>query len=169
MAAPSPPTTLQFIAEFRNLHDKLRGGTITPGERKRYADQRQQFVRMMVLSQQIGMTGQTLRSDLRMAKMLKVEIRADGFPVERVTTQEIATKGFSALMPKALQVGSMAGFTLFLPKPASPITGRVTVASARQQGSLVKTSFKFEALLPAAAEQLDIALIDAVFERLTKF
>lgn len=153
------------------MHDKLRSGSISPSERARYAEQRTQFVRMMVLSQQIGMAGHTLRSDLRMAKMLKVEIRAEGFPNERVTTQEIATKGFSALMPKAMPVGSTASFTLFLPKPAQPITGRVTIASARTSpsSSLVKTSFKFESLLPAAEEQLDIALIDAIFERLTKF
>jgi hypothetical protein len=41
------------------------------------------------------------------------------------------------------------------------------VASARKQGSLVRTSFTFENLLPEATEQLDITLVDAVLERFT--
>ena len=70
--ASSSTSTLQFIAEFRNLHDKLSNGTLSLLEHARYTDQRQQFVRMMLISQ-IGVTGQTLRSSLRMSKMLKVE------------------------------------------------------------------------------------------------
>ena len=167
--ANSSPTTLQFIAEFRNLHEKLRGGKIAQADRAKYADLRQQFIRMMVISQQVGLTGQTLRSDLRMAKMLKVEIRPEMGTPERVTTLEIATKGFATLMPKALPTGTVCGFTLYLPKPSNPITGRVVVASARPQGSVAKTSFKFDNLMPQAVEQLDIVLIDAVLERLTRF
>lgn len=162
-----PGTTLSFIAEFRALHDKLRGGTLAPDERLRYAEGRSQFVRMMVISQ-IGVTGMTLRSDLRMSKMLKVELRLDGGVVERLTTLEIATKGFATLVPNALPLGGIVGFTLYLPKPASPIVGRVKVASAKPHSTLFKHSLTFENLHPDAVEQLDIALIDAVMERLTK-
>lgn len=165
--AAGPGTTLSFIAEFRTLHDKLRSGRISTEERARYSEARTQFVRMMVISQ-IGVTGMTLRSDLRMAKMLKVELRLEGGAVDRLTTQEIATKGFATLRDKPLPVGSFVGFTLYLPKPASPIVGRAKVASAKPSGTLVKHSLTFEALHPEAAEQLDIALIDAVLERLTK-
>lgn len=166
-AAASSTTTLQFIAEFRNLHDKLRNGTLSLLEQARYTDQRQQFVRMMLISQ-IGVTGQTLRSSLRMSKMLKVEVRAESEPVERLTTLEIATKGFATLMPKALPLGTVCGFTLYLPKPASPITGRAVVASTRPQGGVARTSFLFDNLLPQAAGELDIALIDAILERFTR-
>lgn len=164
--ASSSPTTLQLIAEFKTLHDKLRAGSIATDQRPRYAALRTQFVKMMALSQ-IGVTGQTLRSDLRMAKMLKVELRPEDQPIERVTTLEIASKGFATLMPTALPIGTVCGFTLFLPKPASPIAGRVHVASTRAHGAVTKTSFTFDNLLPAAADQLDIALIDAVLERFT--
>jgi hypothetical protein len=166
MAGPFASSTLQFIADFRGLHEKLRKGVLSPIERTRYGSLRQQFIRMMTISQ-IGVTGQTLRSDLRMSKMLKVEIRPADAPVERVTTLDIATKGFATLMPTALAIGTVCDFTLFLPKPASPIKGRVVVASARKQGTLVRTSFTFENLLPEATEQLDITLVDAVLERFT--
>lgn len=172
MGQPAPATTatgtLQFIAEFRNIHDKVRGGTL-PATDHSYAVLRDRFVRMMAISQ-IGTSGQTLRSELRMSKMLKVELRIDDAPPERLTTIDIASKGFATLVPTALPIGSVCGFTLFLPKPASPIAGRVRVASVRSQGSVMKTSFLFDGLMASAAEQLDIALVDAVLERLaTKF
>ena len=59
-AIASPPTTLQFIARFRALHDRLRAGTMSPAERLDYTAHRQQFIRLMLISQQVGVTGQTL-------------------------------------------------------------------------------------------------------------
>ena len=50
-----------------------------------------------------------------------------------------------------------------------PIAGQVTAATVRPQGGMVKVSFKFEKLLTNELEQLDIALIDAILERLNSF
>jgi hypothetical protein len=167
-------STLAFIAEFKALHDKAKKGTLTSLERTRYADARLQFSRLVVIAQQLGHSGQTLRSDLRMAKMLKVEVRPDAGEPLRVATIDLASGGFASLIPTRLTVGTGAGFTLYLPASAgggtAPISGRCTVASVRSQGNTFRVSFKFDKLVPEAQEQLEIALIDAVLERfVTKF
>src|SRR5262249_40307327 len=63
-------STLQFLADFRVLHEKAKKGSLTPLEKERYRDARVQFGRMVVIAQQLGHSGQTLRSTLRMSKML---------------------------------------------------------------------------------------------------
>jgi hypothetical protein len=163
--------SLEFLAEFKALHEKAKNGTLTPVERTRYAVARSQFERMVIIAQQLGHTGQTLRSTLRMAKMVKVELRPDQSEPIRTSTVDLASGGFAALLPNGMRVGKGADFTLHLPShggATAPITGRVTVASSRPQTTLFRVSFRFEPLEPAAKEQLEMALIDAVLERFTK-
>ncbi|MBX3209820.1 MAG: PilZ domain-containing protein [Labilithrix sp.] len=158
----------EFLAEFKALHDKVKNGTLPTADRPRYEMARSQFARMVLVAQQLGHTGQTLRSSLRMAKMLKVELRPDEGEPARGSTIDLASGGFAVLLPNGLRVGKKAGFTLYLPGAGggtAPISGRVVVASSRPQTSLFRVSFHFDNLEPRAAEQLDVALIDAVLER----
>lgn len=165
--------TIEFIKDFKALHEKAKNGTLNPSERVRYESARTQFARMVVVAQQLAHTGQTLRATLRMAKMLKVEIRPEDGPPFRGSTIDLASGGFAVLMPSGMRVGKGAGFTLHLPAPTgggtAPIDGRVVVASSRPQTTLFRVSFHFQELLPSAKEQLELALIDAVLERFTKF
>ncbi|MDF2695532.1 MAG: type pilus assembly PilZ [Labilithrix sp.] len=164
--------TFEFLTEFKALHDKAKNGTITPAERSRYQMARTQFERIVLIAQQLGHTGQTLRSSLRMAKMLKVELRPDEGDVLRASTIDLASGGFAVLLPSGMRVGKGASFTLHLPATSgsgtSPISGRASVASSRPQTTLFRVSFRFEGLPPDARDQLEIALIDAVLERFMK-
>ena len=164
--------TLEFITEFRVLHEKAKNGTLTAVDRPRYEAARAQLGRIVLIAQQIAHTGQTLRSSLRMAKMLKVELRPDDADPIRASTIDIASGGFAVLMPNGMKIGKGAAFTLHLPAPTgtgtSPISGRVVVASSRPQTSLFRVSFRFNNLHPSVQEQLEIALIDAILERFTK-
>jgi hypothetical protein len=161
--------TFEFLTEFKALHDKAKKGTITPDERLRYRMARSQFERIVLISQQLGHTGQTLRSSLRMAKMLKVEIRPDEGDLLRASTIDLASGGFAVLLPAGMRIGKRAAFTLHLPSGSgagtTPISGRVAVASSRSQTALFRVSFRFEGLAQEAQDQLDTALIDAVLER----
>ena len=164
--------TLEFLAEFKALHEKAKNGTLTPLERARYDSARTQFGRLVVIAQQLGHTGQTLRSNLRMAKMIKVDLRPDEGEGIRASTIDLASGGFAVLMPAGLRVGKGAGFTLHLPaltgSGTAPIDGRVVVASSRPQTTLFRVSFRFDKLHPTAQDQLEMALVDAVLERFTK-
>ncbi|MBX3212694.1 MAG: PilZ domain-containing protein [Labilithrix sp.] len=160
--------TFEFLAEFRALHEKTKNGTLTPAERPRYEMARAQLSRMVMVAQQLSHSGQTLRSNLRMAKMLKVELRPDDGEPLRGSTIDLASGGFALLLPSGLRVGKKTAFTLHLPGAGggtAPISGRAVVASSRPQTSLFRVSFHFEGLDPRAAEQLEITLIDAVLER----
>jgi PilZ domain len=163
--------TLEFLGEFKTLHEKVKKGALTLTERARYDMARAQLGRMVLLSQQLTHGGDPLRSSLRMAKMLKVEVRPDeGDPI-RASTIDLASGGFAILLPTGIRVGKGAGFTLYLPGTgggSAPITGRAAVASSIPQTALFRVSFRFENLHPSAQEQLDMVLIDAILERFTR-
>lgn len=159
---------LQFIAEFTELHEKAKKGVLTGIERSRYADARAQFQRFTLIAQQVGQAGSTLRSPLRMAKMLKAELRPDQGSPEKTSTLDLSLAGFAVLLPSAMRAGAGAGFTLHLPAAGagtSAISGRCTVASSRPHMRAFKVTFKFETLAPDAQEPLEMALIDAALER----
>jgi hypothetical protein len=157
-------SSLQFLADFKVLHEKARNKSLTPAERIAYTQARVQFSRFVVMAQSLGHAGQTLRSNLRMAKMLKVEVRPDAGDPIRGSTVDLASGGFALLVPRSMVVGKGAAFTLNLPREA--ISGRCVVASSRNQAGLFRVSFKFENLTPDAEEHLAVTLIDAVLERL---
>jgi hypothetical protein len=164
-----PMSSLQFLADFKALHERAKLGTLTPSERAKYAEARVQFSRFVVVAQQLGHAGKTLRADLRMTKMLKVEVRPDEGEPAKCATIDLASGGFAVLMSVGMLVGKTAAFTLHLPRAgggADPISGRCKVASCRSQTGLFRVSFAFELLLPDVKEKLDGALIDAVLERL---
>lgn len=160
---------IEFLEEFKRLHGKAKSGSLTAEDRARYNQAKLQLSRLVVVSQQIGHAGPTLRSTLRMAKVLKVEIVPQGGAPTKGSTIDLATGGFAMLMPVSLVVGKPATFTLHLPRvgagEAKPISGPCKVASSRQQGALFRVSFKFDVLPPDVEEQLSMVLIDAVLER----
>jgi hypothetical protein len=159
---------LKFVSEFKDLHEKMKKGVLTPPERARYAEARAQFGRIITMAQQLGHAGETLRSTLRMSKMLKVEVQPDGGPLTKSSTIDLSAGGFAMLLSAGFPVGKKAAFTLHLPKLAGgggPITGRCEVASSRPQASMFRVSFKLDVLPPDVQERLDVALIDAVLER----
>lgn len=158
-----------FISHFKALHDKAKLGKLSAEERTQYTVGRAQLGRMLLVAQQLTHSGQTLRADLRMAKMLKLELRPDDGELLRTSTIDLASGGFAVLLPLGLKTGKGSAFTLLIPSSAgggtTPISGRCKVASSRPQTGVFRVSFKFDALAPDAQEQLDIALIDAVLER----
>lgn len=159
-----------FIERFRALHERAKSGRLTPDERAEYASSRASLTRMLAVAQQLGHPGEPLRGDLRMAKLLKLDLHPDGASPLRLSTIDLASGGFAALMPMGLPLGRGARFTLHLPAVAGagPISGRCTTVSSRAQGGAFRVSFRIDELTPSAQEQLDVALIDAVLERFTK-
>lgn len=159
----------QFIAELRALHEKAKGGALTAAERSRYTDARQRIEKLVVAAQQLAHAGKPLRADLRMAKMLKVELRPDDGDSTRTSTLDLASGGFAVLLGTAMPTGRGAEFTIHLPAQASgptpPISGRCSVVGSKPQTGAFRVSFKFDKLALEMQERLEMALIDAVLER----
>jgi hypothetical protein len=164
-------STLAFIARFRDLHEKAKSGSLQPQLRSEYEQSRRELGRLLLVAQQMSHNGQTLRSALRIAQLIKVEIDVGGPSAERTSTMDLASGGFAALLPASQPVGRVVGFTLHVPALSGggtqPISGKGKVASCRAQGSLHRVSFSFEAVAPADRETLEVAIIDYVLRRFT--
>jgi hypothetical protein len=161
-------STPEFIAEFRQLHERAKKGALTPVEKNRYVIARAQFERIVVIAQEIGHSGRTLRSTLRMSKLLKVEVKPNGGDAIKSSTIDVSSNGFAMLVSAGMVVGRTGTFALHLPKiggGSEPVSGRCRVASSRTQSGLFRVSFHIVELSPDNQQRLDFALIDAVLER----
>src|SRR5690349_20354468 len=105
----------EFVAQLKALHEKAKSGRLTPAGRAQYTAGRTQFTRFVLVAQELGRAGQTLRSSLRMGKMLKAELRPDDGEQLRLSTMDLSSNGFAALIQGGLKVGKGAAFTLYLP------------------------------------------------------
>lgn len=158
----------ELMARFRALHVQAKKGTLTPEDRLEYERSRADLGRTLLLAQQMSRGGKTLRSTLRVAQLVKVDLELGGAKPERTSTIDLASGGFAVLLAKALQVGRPVEFTLHLPGFAGgvkPVRGDGKVASARQHGALHRVSVAFEALDGRGREDLEMVIIDAVLAR----
>lgn len=159
---------LDFIARIRALHEKAKQGRLTPSEKADYQQQRTELGRLLLVAQHLSHGGKTLRSALRIAQLIKVEVEVGG-TTDKTTTIDLASGGFAVLLPRPCAVGTPALFTLMLPSMEGPGTralgGAAKVASARPQGTTQRVSFSFTTLEPADREYLDMVLLDFVLRR----
>ncbi len=163
-------STGAFINRFRELHEKAKGGTLSEPLRAEYDQLRRELGRLMVVAQQMSRGGSTLRSTLRIAQLIKVELDLGGPAPERTSTMDLASGGFATLMPSAQPVGKRVPFTLQVPSFPSgtqPLKGVARVASTRPQGGLHRVSFSFETMTPEDRAHLDMVIIDFVLRRFT--
>ena len=164
-------STPAFIHRFRELHEKAKSGALAPADLAEYQQSRRELGRLLLVAQQMGPGGGTLRAALRIAQLIKVELELGGSEPERTSTMDLASGGFAALLPASQPLGRSVAFTLHLPAfsggGTQPVRGTSKVASSRGQGALHRVSFAFVAMSPADRELLDIALIDFVLRRFT--
>ncbi len=163
-------STFSFITRFRELHEKAKGGILPPKLRPEYEQSRRELGRLMLVAQQMNHGGQTLRSALRIAQLIKVELDLGGSSLDKTSTMDLSSGGFAALLPAGQAIGRTVPFTLHLPALSAgsqPLKGVAKVASSRLQGGLHRVSFSFEKMPPADQEQLDIVIIDFVLRRFT--
>ena len=154
---PDPQKQIPFISfdswitRFRELHEKAKSGALAPADLAEYQQSRRELGRLLLVAQQMGPGGGTLRAALRIAQLIKVELELGGSEPERTSTMDLASGGFAALLPASQPLGRSVAFTLHLPAfsggGTQPVRGTSKVASSR--------------------ELLDIALIDFVLRRFT--
>lgn len=164
-------SALAFINRFRELHEKAKAGSLAPNLRGEYEQLRRELGRIMIVAQQMNRGGQTLRANLRIAQLIKVELDLGGPVPEKTSTMDLASGGFAAVLPASQPVGKLVGFLLQVPGftagTPQPLRGTAKVASTRVQGSLHRVSFAFETLSAADQEHLDMVIIDFVLRRFT--
>jgi hypothetical protein len=160
------PSTLSFLAQVRELHDKAKKGLLTEPERLDYERGRRELGRLILVAQQVGHAGQTLRARLRVAHLAKVEL---GDTPERASTLDVATGGFAVLVPAPRRIGQVTKFALWLPSFSGgnqEIRGTVRVASSRPHGTGYRVSFAFVEIGSEAQSHLDMVIFDWILAKL---
>ena len=163
-------STFAFIARFRELHAQAKKGglALSPDQRAEYEEARLELGRTMMLAQQMTRGGKTLRSTLRVAQLIKVDLDLGTGAPERTSTIDLASGGFAVLLSRGLPVGGPLQFTLFLPASGSGaklVSGLGKVASSRAHGTLHRVSVAFDAIDGNGLEHLEIVIVDAILAR----
>ncbi|MCA1828656.1 MAG: PilZ domain-containing protein [Myxococcales bacterium] len=153
-----------WIAGFRWLHEKARGGALPPEEAQAYQEAREDLAAMLVAAQRLTLNpGQTAREALRVVRILPLELHHATGPV-RAETLDISTGGFSAVLSRAMQPDEAVEFSLRI--GTGPVRGRAKVANIQQQGAAIRVSFRIEGLSPADVERMGSEVMDAALEQL---
>lgn len=161
--------TNDFIRTLRALHEKAKSGTLSSAEKTEYDQKREELGRLMIVAQNIGHGGKTLRSNLRIAQLIKCEIDTGEEKPYRTVTIDLASGGFAVLMAAHFPVGRMLKFSMNLPAlgggGTQPIRGTAKVASSRSQGGLYRVSFHFQDIAKGDRDHLDLVIVDYVLQR----
>ncbi len=162
-------TAPDFVEELRKWHQLVKVGRLPPELRPAYERARTELGRLLLVAQNMTQQGPTLRSALRIAQAIKVELDYGGGSVERSMTIDLAEGGFAVLGTRSVRPGQVVHFVLHLPPLRSagdePLSGSARVASARPHGGLARVSYAFQDLSPSGREHLAMVIIDAVLAR----
>jgi predicted secreted hydrolase len=155
----------QWVAEFKELHERARRGQVDAADKKLYLQSREKFARALVASQGLTVPAeQSARHHFRIAQGMQVDLSFADDTV-RVMTLEVSCQGFSVMMHKPSQEQT-PGFSLRLPGGAEPLVGRVKLqASLRKTGNHV-VSYAFMDLPERERDRLEIALFDLALARI---
>lgn len=156
-----------WIAAFRELHERARRGALTPGEQASYRSGRDELARALLAAQRLTLkSGETPRQALRVARALQLEL---DLPTsrQRAVTIDLSTGGFSALLDRSPPVGDDMGVSLRLPA-AAPVVCRARVTDVRPQAGHVRVAARFEGMPAEDRERLELFVFDTVLAQLVR-
>ena len=155
----------EWLAAFRELHERARRGSLAPGEQAAYRSGRDELARALLAAQRLTLkSGETPRQALRVARALQIQL---DLPTsrERSVTIDLSTGGFSVLLPKAPPLGDDVGVSLRLPA-AEPVACRARVTDVRPQAGQVRVAAHFVGMAPSERERLELFVFDTVLAQL---
>ncbi len=153
----------QWIAAFREGHERFRAGALSEAERKRYLAMREELANSLVAAQGLMVpAGQNARRHFRVAQVFAVEVN-NLYPA---MTKDISRAGFSCLVPATMRERDPFSFALTVKRGEDPVTGQGRVVNVVKQQGNSRVSFSIDTMSEANAERLEMALFDAVLQRL---
>src|SRR5450432_3052660 len=155
----------QWIDEFSRLHARARKGDLSPDERTKYRERRDELARALVTAQRLTvLPGQTPRQALRVTRALQIDLDLTGGRV-RAMTQNISSGGFGALLGHLPKESESIGFTMKQPGSTEPIVGRCRVRDIQTRTGTHLVSFVFEDLAEESRERIEMTIFDTVMEQ----
>jgi hypothetical protein len=156
----------EWIAGFRQLHQKAKSNALSPDESQAYGEGRDDLAVMLVAAQRLTLgPGETPREALRVVRRLPVEVRTGDRTVQ-ATTLDISRGGFSAMVPQPPEPGKTTAFVLRL--ASGEIPGQARVANVLYADGAFRVSFKFQALADPDVARVDSEVLDGALEHLVK-
>jgi hypothetical protein len=156
----------EWLAAFRDLHEKARRGQLDPGEAVTYKAGRDELARALLAAQRLTIKpGETPRQALRVARALQIDL--DMLTTrERAVTTDLSTGGFATLLSKAPPLGDEVGVSLRLPA-AEALVCKARITDTRAMGTHVRVSGQFVNLSAAERERLELFVFDTVLAQLS--
>ncbi len=155
----------EWLAAFRQLHERARRGPLSPRDEALYRAGRDELARAMLAAQHLTLRpGETPRRALRVARALQVDLDLLTSR-ERAVTIDLSTGGFSCLLSKAPPVGEELKFSLRIPA-AEPVGGKARVQDVKVLPGNVRVSFAFVSQSDAERERVELFVFDTVLAQL---
>ena len=155
----------EFLAGFRELHEKARHGQLDAAARGEYDGARDELASALMQAQKESPgPGQRPRTALKVPKALQVDL---GLPGERVlaTTVELSARGFAVLLADAPKQGSTVKCSLRLSSTDS-IMCEAVVVDTRRQPHNKRVTFALSGVQPGDSERLELLVFDEVLAKL---
>lgn len=154
----------QWLAAFRQLHERARRGELGEREKRVYDAGREELARALLAAQHVMMRpGQKPRQSLRVARALQVEVTLPGGKV-RAVTMDVSVGGFGAVLGARPPEGTW-DFSLKLPG-GDLLAGTARVVDVRQLPGSVRVAFAFVEIAPADLARLELVVFDTVMSQL---
>jgi hypothetical protein len=156
----------EWLAAFRDLHEKARRAQLGPGEEHTYRAGRDELARALLAAQRLTIKpGETPRQALRVARALQLDL---DLPTsrERAVTTDISTGGFATLLSRAPPLGDEVGVSLRLPA-AEPLVCKARITDVKALGTHVRVSGQFVNLSAAERERLELFIFDTALAQLS--
>ena len=155
----------EWLASFRDLHEKARRGQLGPGEAATYRAGRDELALALLAAQRLTIKpGETPRQALRVARALQLDLDLLTSR-ERAVTTDVSTGGFATLLSKAPPLGDEVGVSLRLPA-AEALVCKARITDVRPMGTHVRVSGQFIRLSDAERERLELFVFDTVLAQL---
>ena len=155
----------EWLASFRDLHEKARRGQLGPGEAVTYKAGRDELARALLAAQRLTIKpGEIPRQALRVARALQIDL---DLPTsrERAVTTDVSIGGFATLLSKAPPLGDQIGVSLRLPA-AEALVCKARITDVRAMGTHVRVSGQFVDLSAAERERLELFVFDTVLAQI---
>jgi hypothetical protein len=155
----------EWLAEFRELHERARRRVLAPVEEAAYRSGRDELARALLAAQRLTLKpGETARQALRVARALQVDIDMLT-SAARAVTVDISTGGFATLLAKAPPLGDEVGISLRLPA-SEPLVCKARVTDVKVLTGNVRVAFQFSSLPAEEKERLELFVFDTVLAQL---
>ncbi len=155
-----------WLAAFRELHEKAHRGELAPRERVVYRAGRDELARALLAAQRLTLKpGEIPRQALRVARALQVDLETTTSRL-RAMTIDLSVGGFGTLLAKAPPSDEDVKYALRLPS-AEPLEGVAHVVEAKAQPGNVRVCFAFKDISEADRERLELLIFDTVLAQIT--